>query len=133
TVTEANRALPRLAELIVSVQRRFLWLKANQPAIAYTNAEYQVVQESPVSPAYLEALFSIRAALKEVEAIGAEVKDIGSGLVDFPARLFGRDVLLCWRLGEDRVRFYHDPEAGFAGRQPLPDDEGGQDRREEGH
>ena len=50
---------------------------------------------------------------------GAIVKDLGTGLIDFPARLHGEEVLLCWRLGEDRVEHWHGLEEGFAGRKQL--------------
>ena len=51
---------------------------------------------------------------------GVEVKDIDEGLVDFPALRHGETVLLCWRLGEDEIRYWHTAEAGFAGRRELP-------------
>jgi hypothetical protein len=47
------------------------------------------------------------------------VKDIDTGLLDFPSLRGGEEVLLCWRLGEDEVAWWHRPEDGFAGRQPL--------------
>jgi hypothetical protein len=50
---------------------------------------------------------------------GAIVKDPDTGLVDFPARLAGEEVLLCWRLGEEQVAYWHGLEEGFAGRKPL--------------
>jgi hypothetical protein len=49
-----------------------------------------------------------------------EVKDIDEGLVDFPALQNGETVLLCWKLGEDEIRYWHTLEGGFAGRRPLP-------------
>ena len=48
------------------------------------------------------------------------MKDLDAGLVDFPARREGVDVLLCWRLGEDEVGYWHGLEEGFSGRKPLP-------------
>src|SRR3954447_12477769 len=50
---------------------------------------------------------------------GAEVKDLDEGLIDFPARRAGETVLLCWRLGEDEIGYWHSVEDGFAGRRPL--------------
>ena len=58
-----------------------------------------------------------------VDAIGshgAQVKDLDSGLVDFPALRRGETVLLCWQLGEDEIRYWHTIDDGFAGRQELP-------------
>jgi hypothetical protein len=56
----------------------------------------------------------------EISANGAQVKDLDSGLVDFPALRHGETVLLCWRLGEDEIGWWHRIEDGFAGRRPLP-------------
>jgi hypothetical protein len=53
---------------------------------------------------------------------GIEVKDLNQGLIDFPHLREGHVVYLCWRLGEDRVRFWHEIEAGFAGRQDVEDE-----------
>ena len=58
--------------------------------------------------------------IDEIGEHGAEVKDLDEGLIDFPALRRGETVLLCWKLGEDRIRYWHTVEDGFAGRQPLP-------------
>jgi hypothetical protein len=62
---------------------------------------------------------SIREALEGIEATGCIVKDLDTGLLDFPARIDGQEVYLCWRLGEDRIRFWHRQDEGFSGRRPL--------------
>jgi len=59
-------------------------------------------------------------AIDEIAAHGAQVKDIDEGLIDFPARSGGETVLLCWKLGEDEIRYWHTVEDGFAGRRELP-------------
>jgi hypothetical protein len=64
-------------------------------------------------------LESVRQTLEELDAIGCEVKDVRTGLVDFRSMREGRPVYLCWRLGEDSIRFWHELDTGFAGRQPL--------------
>ena len=56
----------------------------------------------------------------EIAGHGAQVKDLDSGLIDFPALHNGETVLLCWRLGEDEIAWWHRVEDGFAGRRPLP-------------
>ena len=58
-------------------------------------------------------------ALGEIDAIGVQVKDLDTGLLDFPCRVHGELVLLCWRRGETRIEYWHTLEAGFRGRQPL--------------
>jgi hypothetical protein len=61
----------------------------------------------------------LAGALEEIQDLGVVVKDLDTGLVDFPSVREGRDVLLCWRLGEDEVAFWHGYDDGFAGRQPI--------------
>ena len=58
--------------------------------------------------------------IDDIVAHGAEIKDLDEGLIDFPALRHGETVLLCWKLGEDEIRYWHTLEAGFAGRQELP-------------
>lgn len=62
---------------------------------------------------------SLQAALEQIQSTGCVVKDLDIGLLDFPALLNNQEVYLCWRLGEDRIRFYHRQDEGFAGRKPL--------------
>jgi hypothetical protein len=62
-------------------------------------------------------------AIDEIAAHGAQVKDIDEGLIDFPATRRGETVLLCWKLGEDEIRYWHTVEDGFAGRRELPLDD----------
>jgi hypothetical protein len=59
----------------------------------------------------------------ELAERGVEVKDVDEGLVDFPALHRGETVLLCWKLGEDAIEYWHTVEDGFAGRRPLPLDD----------
>ena len=55
----------------------------------------------------------------EIDAIGVQVKDLETGLLDFPCQINGEIVLLCWKLGEGRIDYWHTVEAGFRGRQPI--------------
>ncbi len=64
----------------------------------------------------------LREYVEELRALGVEPKSGTEGLVDFPALLDGRKVYLCWKLGESRVLFWHDLEAGYVGRQPVRPD-----------
>jgi hypothetical protein len=67
----------------------------------------------------------VKDALDQIQATGCIVKDLDSGLVDFPSVIKDEEVYLCWRLGEDRIRFYHRQDEGFSGRKPIdPEDTG---------
>lgn len=65
------------------------------------------------------AFLEVRRLLDTLEEAGIVVRDIDRGLVDFPARMDGREVYLCWELGEDSVAHWHELEAGYGGRRPL--------------
>ncbi len=120
TVDEANRILPLLREEIVLIQDRMKWLSENPPRLDYVVEQYRIPSDSPVPRDYFTSLLLLRRALGRLEALGCQLKDVGKGLVDFPSRLGGKEVLLCWSLGEESVSYYHDPRAGYAGRQPIP-------------
>jgi len=62
---------------------------------------------------------AVKTALEKIESTGCMVKDLDLGLLDFPAVLNNEEVFLCWRLGEDRIRFWHRQNEGYAGRKPL--------------
>jgi hypothetical protein len=61
------------------------------------------------------------STVRQIDAWGITLRDIGSGLVDFPALANGRPIWLCWRLGEADIAWWHELEAGVAGRKPLID------------
>ena len=70
--------------------------------------------------AYAQALTELTTTIGELEALGVQLKDFERGLVDFPSLRDGRVVLLCWQMGEgDELEWWHDVDAGFAGRTPL--------------
>jgi hypothetical protein len=62
-----------------------------------------------------------RESIAEIDSIGVQVKDLDSGLIDFPCRLDDKVVLLCWQMGEPAIEHWHTMEAGFQGRQPVDD------------
>ena len=66
-----------------------------------------------------EAFLEVRGMLAELEALEIVVRDLDRGLVDFPAIVEGREVYLCWELGEDEIGFWHDLEGGYGGRHRL--------------
>jgi hypothetical protein len=62
---------------------------------------------------------SLRAALERISSTGCVVKDLDIGLLDFPALINNEEVYLCWRLGEERIRFWHRQDEGFTSRKPI--------------
>jgi hypothetical protein len=79
----------------------------------------------------------LKIALERVEQTGAVVKDLEIGLIDFLSVYCGREICLCWKLGEDRIGFWHGTEEGFRGRKPIDreflENHGGDDRPETAH
>jgi hypothetical protein len=61
----------------------------------------------------------VRESIAEIDSIGVQVKDLDSGLLDFPCSLDGQTVLLCWRMGETAIEHWHTVESGFQGRKPV--------------
>jgi hypothetical protein len=61
----------------------------------------------------------LKEAIENVHAHGCLIKDLEKGLIDFPTTYCGREVYLCWKLGEDAIRFWHEVEDGFRGRKPV--------------
>lgn len=119
TVAEANALLPRLRVLIDE-------LRAAREAIRAARADLLPVLEAAVGNGgnrkageVLPYFERMERAILAIRDLGCELKDIDMGLVDFPALREGRVVYLCWRYGEDRLRYWHELDAGFAGRQPL--------------
>ena len=85
-----------------------------------TTADPQLVDDLRLTRLRMQGLIDQMAAgVARIDALGLTLRDIEHGLVDFPALVSGRQVWLCWQLGEATVGFWHGHEAGFAGRRPL--------------
>jgi hypothetical protein len=74
---------------------------------------------SRMPPHLMQAGDHLESSILAIQRYGVVIKDLGMGLIDFPAELQGRQVFLCWRPGEAEVGFWHEVDGGFAGRQPL--------------
>jgi hypothetical protein len=66
-----------------------------------------------------ERTAEVAGCVKAITELGVQVKDLDRGLVDFPSLREGEEVLLCWHVGEDEIRYWHGADEGFAGRKPL--------------
>jgi hypothetical protein len=71
---------------------------------------------------FAEAALRFGRGLAQLDRWGVVVRDLDSGLCDFPARRAGRDVFLCWQVGEPEIGWWHEPDAGFRGRRPLDEE-----------
>jgi hypothetical protein len=121
TVQEANALLPDVRNITGKIQRAHRQLsKYRDEARKASEAAEQGGGGMAEGVAYAAILTVLTIQLTELEALGVQLKDFERGLVDFPSLRDGRVVLLCWQLGEgDELEWWHDVDAGFAGRTPL--------------
>jgi hypothetical protein len=121
TVEEANALLPSVRQLLRRLQRFRRRLAAYREEV--TQAAEQADQGGggiTGGLVYARLLTNFAGQMSELEALGVQLKDFDRGLVDFPSLRDGRIVLLCWQLDEgDELEWWHDMDAGFAGRTPL--------------
>jgi len=123
TVDQANRTLPlvrRIVEDVVREHRRW------QDAIVQLDLLMTAARADLPDPRAVVLEREVQVIAREIdvfqgelEALDIQLKDRRIGLIDFPSELDGRRMLLCWRLGEPSVQFWHDEDAGYSGRQPL--------------
>jgi hypothetical protein len=122
TVDQANRTLPLVRRIVEDVVRQHrLWREKI--------LELDLVRSTvrPGDALHAERLErEVQAMAREIDAfqrelgeLGVQLKDRRLGLIDFPSEMDGRDVLLCWQLGEPEVKFWHEPSTGFDGRRQL--------------
>ncbi len=126
TLQEANRAVAELrpvVEEMVEHRRRFreaqeqrgvLTEQAGSNGGDLTPGDFAEVEHELEDEAT-----SLAVCIERIQSAGAQVKDLDEGLLDFPALREGEEILLCWRLGEDEIGFWHGPDEGFAGRKAL--------------
>jgi len=121
TVEEANALLPNVRSIVGKIQRAHRRLAHyREDAKKASEAAERGGGGFVDGVAYAAVLTELTAQLAELEALGVQLKDFERGLVDFPSLRDGRVVLLCWQLGEgDELEWWHDVDAGFAGRTPL--------------
>jgi hypothetical protein len=116
---ETNRKLAPLDEELGAIAARIQW--SGGMVVAYEHAAKLRFEHDRLAD-------SLKSAVEKIQATGCVVKDLETGLLDFPAIINNEEVFLCWRLGEERIRFWHRQDEGFAGRKPLdPDDPGTRD------
>jgi len=118
TVEEAERLLPRIEPMLVQVRDAGARLTDSELHEALSDAAPGNGGGGP-GRTVGEAFVELRSLLAELQALGIVVRDVGRGLVDFPALRNGREVYLCWELGEDGIAFWHELDSGYGGRRPL--------------
>lgn len=129
TLEEANQLIPKIRKILAALRAHRDREEQLQKAEAVEQLSW-LQPDGSVSPkakqklSQLEEerqkeLAALEQALEEIGRTGAQLKDLDDGLVDFFAQRGEELICLCWKEGEDRIRFWHDLESGFAGRRPV--------------
>jgi len=121
TVEEANSLLTSVRPIVRSIQR------SHRRVVSFQTVARQAAEGAESGgggfqdgPRYARLLVELSTSAGQLESLGIQLKDYHQGLIDFPSMRDGRVVLLCWKADEgDRIEWWHDVEAGFAGREPL--------------
>ncbi len=127
TLQEAEELLPRIEQLIRTAVEARSEAAGHEGALERVTSRITYMGGVEIDPAdYAQrkwlkrsAEVALQQAAEEIHAAGVLIKDIEIGLVDFPALLDGREVLLCWKLGEPRIDHWHGVEEGFGSRKPI--------------
>lgn len=123
TVDHANRTLPLVRKIVDDVVREHRrWQEAIVELdllVSGIHADRPDSRATTLEREIQRIAHDIDQFEHELETLGIQLKDRRIGLIDFPSEMEGRRVLLCWRLGEASVQFWHDEASGYAGRQPL--------------
>ena len=120
TLEEANALLPEIRRKLVRLQKLYETVGEMREQASAAAAASQFGGGMEGGSSYVHSLYEIGKITTEINEAGVQLKDYTRGLIDFPSRRGDRIVLLCWQLGEgDEIEWWHDTDAGFAGRQPL--------------
>lgn len=121
TIEEANALLPTVRSVLLKIQHAHRKLSLyREHAKKASEAAENGGGGHAAGPHYAQLLVKLTEMMSNFESLGVQLKDLDRGLVDFPYFREGRVVLLCWQMGEgDQLEWWHDVDAGFAGRTPL--------------
>jgi hypothetical protein len=120
TPQTANKALPevkRLFENIVMQKNHVVALQEELQAIIDLGSPFEgfIKKKQELNA----AVTNLYKAIEHLEATGVVIKSVDEGLLDFPSRRFEEEVWLCWKVGENKIKFWHGKNEGFMGRKPL--------------
>ena len=120
TPQTANKALPevkRMFAAIVAQKNRAVALNQELQAIVESESDFErfIKKKQELNA----AVTGLDKAIETLEATGVSIKSVEEGLLDFPSKRFDEEVWLCWKAGEDEIKFWHGKDEGFMGRKPL--------------
>lgn len=120
TVDEANSLLPEIVPKLLRIRELYARIAVMRDAAREAAAASQFGGGMEGGTDYVNTLYNIGKVTTELHRIGVELKDYERGLIDFPCMRSDRIILLCWQIGDgDEIEWWHETDAGFAGRQRL--------------
>jgi hypothetical protein len=119
TVEEANALLPRLEELLREIAVHRNQMREKAPRLESILLSAASNGGGRVGSEYGVEAYSLYLAVERIRELGVLLKDLDTGLLDFPHERDGRVVFLCWHPPEERISYWHEIQAGYSGRQPL--------------
>jgi len=119
TPEEANSLVPRLLEIVPAMQQIHARMSREFPDVRQAWKKARENGGSLQGSDYLACVLRFNRYKHELERMGAVLKGVENGLVDFPSLRDGREVYLCWKHPETEIRYWHDLDTGFSGRRPI--------------
>lgn len=121
TLDEANQLLPKAREILIKIKMLQMYVSFFREAARSAAASAEHGGGGMKSGSiYVNSLYELGKLTHQIENLGIQLKDYERGLIDFPSQRGERIILLCWQLDDgDEIRWWHDLETGFSGRQPI--------------
>jgi hypothetical protein len=120
TPQTANKALPEIKRMfanIIAQKNQVVAIQEQLQMIIDSGSEFQ--QFIKKKQELNGAVSNLYNAIEQLEGTGVVIKSVDEGLLDFPSKRFNEEVWLCWKVGEDKIKFWHAKDEGFMGRKPL--------------
>ena len=120
TLDEANRLLPDLIPKLIAIRENYSRIDSHREGSRLAAAASEAGGGMRGGTQYIGLLFNMGKLIAELQELGVELKDHSRGLIDLPFMKKGRIAYLCWQLDDgDEIRWWHEIDGGFAGRQPI--------------
>ena len=120
TPQTANKALPEIKSMFANIvvqKNKVVALQEQLQLIIESGGEFErfMIKKQELNT----AVSNLYEAIEQLESMGVMIKSVDEGLLDFPSKRFDEEVWLCWKAGEDEIKFWHGKDEGFMGRKPL--------------
>jgi hypothetical protein len=115
TVAEANRTLPLVRRIVADIVKHYQAAMGLKAKVSEAEGKELAAAQAAIE----READTLQGYVDELTSVGCQLKDYQIGLIDFVGRHRGRDVCLCWKLGDERIGYWHEMNSGYAGRQPI--------------